>query len=235
MKILRNLKKPAWLIAVCTLSFSAFCTLLAYVGNFGGGFMPVIGNLIDMILFLGIIGGLLFFLITKKTELFRYFFFLYFAYWILSTIHNGLNMADFAVQGVDGIIVAYAVFEFLAALGLLAAFVLFVFIKLTKKTQLKPIILWIMLGTCAMYFLVMILYIATAAKAGWHWTSYFQAFNTFALPVGMTFAYVALQALSAPAAPEEAPAKEETAPAMEAPAEEKAAEEETVDESSAEE
>lgn len=228
MKFLDALKKPAWLVAVVTLSVSALFTLLYYAGMFGGGFMPVISNLIAMILSLGIIGGLLFFLITKKYDLFKYFFVLYFFYWILTAIYRGLDAASFAVNGMPGYAVAWGVFEFLAALGLLGVFVLFILGKLLKKESFKSLTLLVMLGTSALFFLVMILYIVVVAKGNWGWANYFDAFNTFLLPVGLTFAYLALGNEDLPAEPAKEVAEE---PAVEEEVvEEPVVEEEVVEE-----
>ena len=153
MKFLDTLKKPAWLVAVVTLSVCTLFTLLYYAGMFGGGFMPVVGNLIAMILSLAIIGGLVFFLVTKKFEQFKYFFFIYFGYWILTAIYRGLDAAAFATDGMPGYAVAWGVFEFLAALGLIAVLVLFVLAKVTGKENLKPLTLLVMLGTAAFFFI----------------------------------------------------------------------------------
>ncbi|MBR1747643.1 MAG: hypothetical protein IJ735_05480 [Clostridia bacterium] len=219
MQFLNSLKKPAWLIAVICLAFSAFCTLLTYAGGFGGGFMPVIGNLLAMILSLVILGGLLFFLIAKKNEALKYFFAIYFGYWLINAIYSGLNAADWAVQGINGVIVAWAIFEFLAALGLLGVLVLFVLSYLLKKEIFRPLALLVMLGTAAFFFIVMVLNIAAAGANNRGWASFFSAFNTFALPVGLTFTYIyldgdTLEAAAAigakkPAAPAE-PVVEET-------------------------
>ena len=225
MQFLNALKKPAWLVAVVCFSLSTFCTLLNYAGAFGGGFMPVVGNLIAMLLSLAILGGLLFFLVTRNDETFKYFFFIYFAYWILRSIYSGLSAADFAVNGVAGYAVAWRIFEFLAALGLIGVLVLFVLGKLLKKDSFKPLALIVMLATSAFFLIVMILYIVVIAKGNWGWGNYFDAFNTFFLPLGMTFAYIYLNgdALTAAA----------SFGAKKAPAEEKA--EETTEETPIEE
>lgn len=190
MSFLNSLKKPAWVIAVSALGFAAFCILLVKCVAFGGGFMPVIGTLLDLLFSLGILGGLIALLVTKKNELFKSFFFIYFAYWIIRNIHGGFDAAGAVVEGMPGIYVAYAFFLFFTALILLGVFVLFVLAKILKKNSLKPIALLAMLGNLFFFFLTMILAIAVSAKYDSPWDSYFYAFGQFALPVGLTFAYI---------------------------------------------
>ena len=226
-QLLTTLKKPAALLAVILLLVAAGCTLLTDLGSFDDGFLPVIGNLLWLAVELVLIGGIAVLLLLKKADLAKKALGPVFAWWIISTILNGLARSAYIDSRYEGLFVAMCVFSFLAALVLLAAAVFFVLGICGKTSFYKPGWLLFAASLCV-YFIVMVLSLVRVISNEYiGWTGFVGALGDFAFDLGLFFAALLMwykpvggEKQEAAPAEAEAPAEIEAPAEAEAPAEE---------------
>ena len=219
--LVRGVASKAKLIGLILLFAATAFVLVLDAAGIGGGFMPVIGSLILLVVDLAMVGIIPLLIALKKHDLVKYAFAPVFGYWIISTLFNRIGRADWITSGTNGIVITASLFDFIAGCALLAVIVMAVLFFITKKSKMLQIGFCILAGALVFFFLAWVMWIAAYAKFDADWTSYFGAFyNYLFFPFGLAF--VALDLLMGSGtvgkqavtetneAEEEAPAQEET-------------------------
>lgn len=216
---------------------SLFC-LLYYVGNFGGGFLSVIGNLFLMLVEISLWLLMPILLSTGKQDMAKSALRPIFTFWLVYTVFTYLtDCTQIAPGWSSDTTIAMGVFELLLACAFIVIAVLTVFASLKKDRKLKRIAFLIFAGALVFYLVLFSLRVAVYAEDGMGWSGYFEAiYKYLTLPIGMfflvqhfEFTLDDMQIFEVKEAPaESAPAEEATAmPDFEDPAEEAAPVEET--------
>ena len=208
-----------------------FC-LLFYVGNFGGGFLPVMGNLFLMILEIALWIVIPVLLTVGKNDLAKKALRPIFSFWLIHTVYTFLT--DCTQGGGWALADALCVFELLIACAFIVMAVFTVLSYVRKDMRLKKIAFLIFVGCLVFYLVVFSLRVVVYAQMGVGWNAYFEAiYNYLSLPFGMfflaqhfEFTLDDMNIFKAPAAPksDETPAEEEAAVLEETSVEEPAAE-----------
>ena len=182
------------MISIAAFFGAAAFTLIGDAGNFGNSFMPVVGDLISLVISLGLLLAIPVLFLLKKDNWAKFAFACYFPYWIISSVFSHLGSTNNIVKGVGGIWIAASVFDFLIALAIIGAAVLMLIGHIKKDTKFTSISVTILICSLTLYLLSWVLFIAAYAQAKVFWTSYIYLFKNYLfLPVAIFFA--ALQIL----------------------------------------
>ena len=130
----KQFKKYAEILLITLLLVAALFSLLSSVGNFPNEFMPVIGHLFLMLFEIGLLSVVPVLLFLRKKELARIVFTIYASFWLIASIYSNLGDSSMMRNGMHGLWIAIAVFEFLIACALLTALVFFI---LGKRITLR--------------------------------------------------------------------------------------------------
>ena len=189
-KVFGFLKKSASLIALIALGIAGGCSFLYYAGTFPGSFLPGLSHFLIMMLFQCVIAGLFICILLKKDNLIKVFLPLVLAAWLFFYTVDYLGDAYMAQKYYEGIQIGVGVFAFFVGITLLGAMTLKVLGKVLKPLfgTLSNLVL---LMSIPFFFILMILLIAMYAVLEYPWASYFNAFFTMALPIGIIFANLA--------------------------------------------
>lgn len=188
-KLIIGVSKKAKLIAIILLFAATGFLLIATLANLGGGFMPVLGDLILLLVDLVIVGIIPLLLVLNKDSMAKYVLAPIFGYWMLRSIHTYIGHSSRIVGDNPGLIIAPSVFEFIIGCALLAILVLMVLYFFMKKPLLLNIGFAILACSLVFFLLTFVLWIAAYAKYNSDWPNYFYAFYEFLfLPAGLTFA-----------------------------------------------
>ena len=183
-----GVSKKAKLIAMILLFAATTFLLIATLANLGGGFMPVLGDLILLAVDLVIVGIIPLLIVLKKDNAIKYVLAPIFGYWLLRSIHTYIGHSSRIVGNNPGLIIAPSVFEFVIGCTLLGIVVLTVLYFFMKKKILLNIGFAMLAGAVGLFFVTFVLWIAAYAKYGADWTSYIYGFYEFLfLPAGLVF------------------------------------------------
>lgn len=186
--LVRGVASKAKLIGMILLFAATAFVLVLDAAGIGGGFMPVIGSLILLVVDLAMVGIIPLLIALKKHDLVKYAFAPVFGYWIISTLFNRIGRADWITSGTNGIVITASLFDFIAGCALLAVIVMAVLFFITKKSKMLQIGFCILTGALVFFFLAWVMWIAAYAKFDADWTSYFGAFyNYLFFPFGLAF------------------------------------------------
>lgn len=187
-KIIRTVASKSALIGMILLFLAAGFSFIVNAAGIGGEFMPVIGGLFTLLFDLAILGIVPVLIALKKHDLIKYALVPLLAYWFISTIYNFLAGCEVIYDGVDGLIIAIAMFEFFAACALLTALVFAVMYFFSKDRKWLQIGFVVFAGSLLFFLLVWALRLAFLADLDADWTSYLYAFcSLLFLPSGLVF------------------------------------------------
>ena len=240
-KIFDLLVKPSRLILIIAAFAYAGLYSIVHFAGIGGGFLPVVADLLIITLTLiAVVAGPIL-LLLKKEEAAKLVFLLVAAYWLLSSVLGYLSYAYRVVEGAEALDILIGIFGFLAGLALTGVLVLLILNFILKKEVFKFSAVLAFVGAIAFiliaFILLFVYYIVKDvewAKNDWgtpyNWISFVSLFLMLAAPVAILFGY--LYFLGAPEydLPKRAPKEKKPEPVKEsgeeAPAEEPAPEEE---------
>ena len=188
-EIFREIKKKSELITMILFYLAAALCLAVYIGNFGGGFLPVMGNLITMILRVAILLVVPVLLSMRKKEEAKIAFLGVSAFWLLTTVFDMLADAGIVRKGATSLAVAMGTFGFLIALALIVTTVFAVLFK--WKNSLKWKVLSLGVFCVSLLFFIVFFSLWTAMYADWGfavWSDYVGFIYSFLIvPVAMLF------------------------------------------------
>ena len=166
----------------------AFC-FIYYVGNFGGGFLSVMGNLFLMFAEIALWISVPILLSMGKKATAKSALRPVFTFWLLYTVFTYLDECrGIAPAFSTGVTIAMGVFELLLACALLVIAVLTVLASLRKEQKMKKVALLIFTACLIVYLVVFALRVAVYAEIGAGWSDYFGVIYQFlTLPFGMYF------------------------------------------------
>lgn len=188
-KIFELVKKPAKICTISCFIAAAVFSLLVNIGNFGGGFMPVVGRLFILIIEVALWACIPVFILLKKEDIAKKFFLPILVYWYLNIVITFFVDTAWARPNVNGVFVASGVFEFLLGLAFLAAVALYVISKIKNKDIFEQLAFIIFGASFVIFFVVFILRMVGESQWNAPWNDYFNVIlNFLILPVGMFFA-----------------------------------------------
>ena len=177
--------------SICQILFyiiSGFCFIF-YVGNFNGGFMPVIGTLISMILEVALWLLIPVLLSIRRRSMAKWAFLGLSIYWTLTTIFQLLQGAGLATAFASSLACATGAFSFIIACAMITMSVFAVIAYWKKDTKMKLIALAIYLGTLLFFLIYFALRVALEAKWGTAWNEYLGLiYSCILIPFAMLFA-----------------------------------------------
>ena len=167
-KIIAKLRPLAAFIGLCCLWSYLLFTFVGAVGQLAEG--AGAGSFIAWYIVVAFIGLVTFAYFLKKQELLNILVILLLSYYAMRSIFNLANALTF---GADGVLLVYQIFNLLAVLCLLAAFVLFLlqhlFPALKEKAFIKIIVYGLLAGHVFFAFVGWILYTIGIAEYAWFW------------------------------------------------------------------
>ena len=187
-KLIQTVGKKAKLVAmILFFAATAFLIVISAAG-FGGGFMPVVGNLFLFVFNLALIGSIPVLLVLKKYDLSYKVLAILFTYWIINGVFNYIGSADDAVSWNPSLVIAASIFEFFVGLCLIAVIVFALIYFFTKKRKFLQIGFCIFAASSFFFLMTWIMMICVGAKYNANWTFYFNAFYEYLfLPCGLIF------------------------------------------------
>ena len=199
-KIFEVLSKPARLILI----IAAFAYVGVYsvvaLGGFGGGFLPVLANIIIYVLTAGAVVAIPILLLLKKEEAAKLVFLLIGAYWLISESRGLLSYAHLVTENNEGLSVAYGVFGFLGGLALTGVVVLIVLKYILKKEVFKFCAVLTFVVAYSIILIFFILRFAYQCKINYEyrdydyitykWSEFVDLFLYLIAPVGVLFGYL---------------------------------------------
>ena len=188
-KIFDVLLKPSRLILIIAAFAYAGLFTIAIFGGFGGGFLPVVANLIIFILTVAAVVAIPVLLLLKKEEAAKIVFLLVAGYWLISESRSYLSFAQ-VTESENGLVVANGVFGFLAGLALVGVLVLLVLHFILKKEVFKFCAVLTFAGAFLFIFVFFILELVLFIKYENGWTSYVNLIADLIAPVGVFFGYL---------------------------------------------
>ena len=211
--LIRKLAKPSRLVGMILMFAAAAFGVILAAADFGGGFMPVVGQLVLLVFNLALIGVIPLLLALKKDELIPYALAPLFSYWIIGSIIDYIGSARRVASGYLGLVIAASLFEFFIGCALLAVVVMLVIYFFTANRRFVQIAFFTWMASGLFFFLAWVLWLAGHAKYGGDWTSYINLFyNYLFLPFGLMFVVLHYLIGKAPeeAAPQTVPSTQES-------------------------
>ena len=170
---------------------SGFCFIF-YVGNFNGGFMPVIGTLFSMIIEVALWLLIPVLLSIRRRSIAKWAFLGLSIYWTLTTIFNLLQGAGLATSYASALACATGAFSFIIACAMITMAVFAVVAYWRKDAKLKLIALAIYTGNLLFFLIFFALRVALNAQWGSAWNQYLGLIYSFiVIPFAMLFAALA--------------------------------------------
>ena len=189
---INSLKRRSESICAILFYIAAGLCFLAYVGSFGGSFMPVMGTLLSMLIEVGLWLLVPVLITIRRRSVARWAFLGLSIFWALTAIFTLLDGTALVVRGAGGLTCAVGVFGFLIACALIATTVLSTVAYWKKDTKLKIIALLVYVGTLVLFLVLFALRVALAAAWESTWSAYFGLVYTYlVIPFAMCFAAVA--------------------------------------------
>lgn len=199
-KIFEVLSKPARLILIiAAFAYVGVYSVVAF-GGFGGGFLPVLANIIIYVLTAGAVVAIPILLLLKKEEAAKLVFLLVGAYWLISESRGLLSYANLVTENNEGLSVAYGVFGFLAGLALTGVVVLIVLKYILKKEVFKFCAVLTFVGAYSFILVFFVLRFAYQCKINYEyrnydyiiyqWLEFVNLFLYLIAPVGVLFGYL---------------------------------------------
>ena len=189
-EVYKELKRRAEQLAVILFYVASGLSFIYYVGNFGGGFLPVMGNLFTMILRVAILLVVPVLLSIGKKPAAKWAFLGVSAYWVITSLFDLLDETGVAQKGAGALAGAMGTFAFLIACALIVTTVFAVLSKVKDSQKWKLIALAIFCVTLLLF--VVFFALCTALYAKWKigiWNIYFVLINKFlVVPFAMFFA-----------------------------------------------
>jgi len=227
-----KVKRTSEFVAMVLFFVAAFFSLLYYIGNFDGAFMPVIGNLFAMVLQVGIWLVIPLCIVMKRRSYARWATLAVALYWLITTLFSLLGDTVMASDLYTSLAISVGVFSFLTACTLIVMTVFALTAVTQKNGKVKMIAACIYAGALAFYIILFALRVALAASWDMGWNTYFWLLCDYLLiPFAMFFIAVAFgfreEEFVFPCKKKPAPVSdnkieatsEEAAPVTEAPAE----------------
>ena len=221
---LGKVKRTSEFIAMILFFVAAFFSLLFYIGNFDGDFMPVIANLFSMVLQVGMWLAIPLCIVMKRRSYARWAALAVSLYWLITTLFALLDNTAMASGDFPALMISAGVFSFLTACALIVMTV-FALIALTRKSgKIKMIAACIYVGALVFYLVLFALNVALAAKWNSGWNTYFRLLcDDLVIPFAMLFIAVAFgfreEEFVFPCKKKSAPASEEAPASEDLPAE----------------
>ena len=191
-QIINAVKRKSELICEILFYVAAGLCFIYYVGDFNGGFMPVLGTLIAMVLKVALWLLIPVLLSIRRRSIAKWAFLGLSIYWALTTIFDLLQGTLLATANASALACATGVFCFIIACTMIVVTVFSVVAYWKKDTNLKLVALAIYI-TALLFFLVFFA-LRTALSATWKdvWNSYFNLVcNYIVIPYAMLFAAIA--------------------------------------------
>lgn len=155
-KIFDVLLRPSRMILlVASIAYAAIYAVIT-LGNFGGGFLPVLARTIIFVLTLAALVSIPVLLLIKKEEAAKLVLVLLSGYWLISSTQNYLSYANWAGENAQALEVVIGIFGFLAGLALAGVVVLLVLKFILKKEVFK---LSAVLTFAAAYLFIVVLFV----------------------------------------------------------------------------
>lgn len=241
-KIFDALLKPSRMILIiASFAYAGLYSIVAF-GGIGGGFLPVMAQLIITVLTLCAIVAAPILLLIKKEEAAKLVFILVAGYFLLNRTQGWLGYAQWAGENSEGLPIPIGIFGFLAGLALAGVLVLLILHFILKKEVLKLSAVFAYVGAYFFFFVMSVLLFAYYCKLNADyggnavgWTSFVDIFADLIAPVAVLFGY--LYFLGAPnyEFAKKAPKEKKPEPVEEQPAEQPAPEEAPAEEPAPEE
>jgi hypothetical protein len=185
-KLLPKVAKYAKMIGMILMFAAAAFLFIVTAAGIGDAFMPAIGNIVMMIVSLALWGVVPLLILLKKYDLAQKALLPVFIFWILSSIFTFFEDCQYMVDGVHGLAIAAAVFEFIIGGALIAIIVLSILSYLKKERAYLQLAFLVMVCSLLFFFLAWIMWIAAYATFDLGWASYLQLFaQMLFLPIGM--------------------------------------------------
>ena len=180
--------------SLCAILFyiAAGLCFFAYVGNFGGSFMPAMGTFLSMLIEVGLWLLVPVLISIRRRSVARWAFLGLSIFWVLTSIFSLLDGAGLAVEGAGGVPCSVGVFSFLIACALIVVTVLSTIAYWKKDAKLKIVSLLVYLGSLVFFLVLFALRVALAAEWNMNWSSYFGlVYSYIVIPLAMCFAAIA--------------------------------------------
>lgn len=189
-KVIGKVKKPSWLISIILFFSAATFELIYSIGNFNGGFLPVVGNLFSMTISVALWAAVPVFLLLKKERFAKISFGVLAAYWVINA--SFLYFSNMGYASIDtGLRIAVAVFAFFVACVLIAAVVFLVLGYLKKNAKMNTLAILIFVGGFLFYLILFGLMAGLYSDLFANWNNYFSLVSTYLLmPAAMFFGYL---------------------------------------------
>ena len=189
---INTLKRRAESICQILFYIVAGLCFIYYVGNFSGGFMPVMGTLLSMAIEVSLWLLIPVLLSVRRRSVAKWAFLGLSIFWALTTIFSLLDSAILCTTGASALSCATGVFGFLVACAMIVVSVLAPVAYWKKDSKLKIIALLVYLGTLILFLVLFSLRVALYAKWGMNWSEYFYLlYNFLVIPVAICFAALA--------------------------------------------
>ena len=183
-----KLKRMSEYVAMILFFVAAFFSLLFYIGNFDGAFMPVIGNLFKMCLQVGIWLIIPLCIVMKRRSYARWATVAVSLYWLITTLFTLLDTTAMAVGANPPLTISVGVFAFLVACALIVMTSFALASVVRKNAKLKLIAFLIYVGALLLFLVLFSLGTAVAAEWGFGWNTYFSLICDYLLiPFAMGF------------------------------------------------
>ena len=187
-----KLKRTSEFVAMILFFVAAFFSLLYYIGNFDGAFMPVIGNLFAMVLQVGIWLVIPLCIVMKRRSYARWATLAVALYWLITTLFTLLGETSMASSEYPSLAIAVGVFSFLTACTLIVMTSFGLTAVTHKSGKIKMFAACIYVGALLFYLILFALSVALAADVEEGWNVYFKLLcDDLLIPFAMFFIAVA--------------------------------------------
>jgi len=191
-QIIFTIKRRSESISKFFFYIAAALCFFFYVGNFNGGFMPVMGTLIAMTLEVALWLLIPILLSIRRRNIAKWAFLGLSIYWALTTIFSLLDGAALANPFASALACATGVFSFFVACAMIVVSVFAVIGYWKRSVKMKQIALAIYCGTLLLFLVLFSLSVALRAEWGAGWNTYFGLlYKYIAIPFAMCFAALA--------------------------------------------
>lgn len=185
------LAKPAKWIGIGLLFAATLFTTIVIASGFGNSFMSVLGILLTMVFNLAFLGAIPMLLLFGKQRFVPYALCAVSSYWIVNCIYQFMGDASSITSNTGALTTAVYVFEFLAALAMIATVVLAALYIVNGKKKWAQLSMGVMACNLLFFVLIWVMSIALFAKVDAGWPAYFQTFGfDLFLPAGLVFVWI---------------------------------------------
>lgn len=190
-KIFEILEKPAkWVLIIGSFVYALWFAIKTAMG-IGGGFMPVMCNILILVIGLALLVAVPVLVLLKKDDTAKIIFIFLVGYWVLTTIQEWFFYADTFTDSDNGLHIVSGIFCFILGLALIAILVLNVLDFIFMKPAFRFISLLILLGVIAFALITAILLVIISAQMDAFWPQGMDFLMSFILlPVLICFGYL---------------------------------------------